>query len=115
MSQFCPHCGAQVNDGSNFCPSCGKSLNQQQQNVPVPTTDNTKLITGILAILLGGLGIHYFYLGKTQAGIIALVLGLCTCGIWALIAFIQGILILLMSDEEFRMKYINTDKSFPLF
>lgn len=31
-----------------------------------------KIMTGILALLLGGFGAQYFYLGKTQAGIIVL-------------------------------------------
>ncbi|MDE7237726.1 MAG: TM2 domain-containing protein, partial [Paramuribaculum sp.] len=31
-------------------------------------------VAGLLAIFLGSLGIQYFYLGKTQAGIIAIVL-----------------------------------------
>ncbi|MER3495845.1 MAG: hypothetical protein C4320_02945, partial [Armatimonadota bacterium] len=40
-----------------------------------------KITAGILAIILGSLGIHKFYLGYTSAGIIQIVLSLCTCGI----------------------------------
>ena len=32
-----------------------------------------KVVAGVLAILLGGLGIHKFYLGYTTAGIIMIV------------------------------------------
>lgn len=82
---------------------------------PDKEKENKKIITGILAIFFGGLGIHYFYLGKTTAGVISIVLSLCTCGIWVAIIFIQGILMLLMSDEDFTNKYVNTDKTLPLF
>ncbi len=113
MSQFCPHCGSSIQDDANFCPSCGKIIKTVPANPPI--AENKKLITAILAILLGYLGIQYFYIGKPTAGVISIILGLCTCGIWGIITLIQGILILLMSDEEFNAKYINTDKSFPIF
>jgi len=37
--------------------------------------ENKKVIAGILAIVLGSLGIHKFYLGYTKEGLIQLVLG----------------------------------------
>lgn len=77
--------------------------------------DKSRTTTGILALLLGGLGIQYFYLGKTGAGLITILLSLVTCGAWELITFIQGILILCMNDQEFNRKFVNTTKSFPLF
>lgn len=109
-----------------FCPNCGNKLNHfpSSENTTEKTTveeqksredENRKIVTGILAIILGGLGIHYFYIGKTTAGLIAILLSFCSCGIWPVITLIQGILILLMSDDEFKEKYIDTDQTFPLF
>ncbi len=49
-----------------------------------------KIPAGVLAILLGSLGIHKFYLGRTTAGIIQLVLGVC--GIGGIIGIIEGII-----------------------
>ena len=76
-------------------------------------------ITALLAIFLGAFGIHYFYLGKTTPGIVFLVASLITCGILAavtsIIALIQGIMILCMSQEDFESKYVNPAVSFPLF
>lgn len=74
-----------------------------------------KLISGILAILVGTFGVHYFVLGKVSGGIYCILLSLVTCGLWGIITLIQGILMLCMSDGEFEQKYMATPKSFPLF
>lgn len=74
-----------------------------------------KVVAGLLAIFLGWLGIHYFYLGKTTAGILTIVLSACTCGIWSLLMLVQGILMLTMSDADFEEKYVDNEKTFPLF
>ena len=75
----------------------------------------SKVAAGVLAILLGGLGIQYFYLGKVGGGFLTILLTLVTCGLWEVITFVQGILMLTMSDEEFALKYVYTDKTLPLF
>ena len=74
--------------------------------------DNKKLLSGILGILLGWLGIHKFILGYNTEGIILLVLGLLgfvTCGITSgiswLIGLIEGIIYLTNTDEEFYATY----------
>ena len=64
-----------------------------------------KVAAGVLAILLGGLGIHKFYLGYTVAGIIQLCLSFL-CGIGGLIGLIEGIIYLVKSDDEFEQTYI---------
>ena len=70
-----------------------------------------KLIAGLLAILLGGLGIHKFYLGYTKAGVIQLIIGVVTCcSISGLIGLIEGIMYLTKSDEEFDETYVNNQK-----
>jgi len=57
---------------------------------------------GLLAILLGGYGVHKFYLGYTTAGII----NICCCfGGFGIIPLIEGIKYLMMTDEEFIETY----------
>lgn len=68
------------------------------------TQENKKVVAGILAILLGALGIHKFYLGYSKEGIIQLILGLL-CGIGGIIGIIEGVLYLTKSDEEFYQTY----------
>jgi TM2 domain-containing membrane protein YozV len=64
---------------------------------------NKKVAAGVLGILLGGFGIHKFYLGYTKAGIIMLLL-FCT-GISGIIGLVEGIMYLTKSDEEFYQTY----------
>ena len=79
--------------------------------------NNKKVLAGILAILLGQLGIHKFILGYNKEG--GILLGLWIIGailtcvgvgvllIWALglIGLIEGIIYLTKSDEEFYNTY----------
>ena len=80
-----------------------------------------KTVAGILAILLGGLGIHKFYLGFTGPGLVFLLVN--TVGwlvTWILlgipnmvlgvIAVIEGIIYLTKSDEEFEQTYVVEKK-----
>ncbi len=74
--------------------------------------ENKKMLAGILAIILGSLGIHKFILGYTKEGVIMLVLGLLgifTCGITSsiswIVGIIEGIMYLTKSDEEFYETY----------
>jgi TM2 domain-containing membrane protein YozV len=62
-----------------------------------------KMVAGILGILLGALGIHHFYLGSTGAGVVTLLLS-CIC-VGGVIGLIEGIMLLVMPDEEFNARY----------
>lgn len=134
---FCPYCGAH-NDAQGYQQSQNEYYNQneqqsgqyfyngqqnqqyQQQNVNYnpqqmntePTKD--KLVAGLLAIFLGTLGIHKFYLGYTKSGVIMLLVSLLTFGVgatvMAVIALIEGILYLTKSDAEFYQTYVQNNK-----
>jgi TM2 domain-containing membrane protein YozV len=54
--------------------------------------NKSRMVAGLLALFLGGIGIHQFYLGKNGLGVTMLLICVCTCGyggiitgIWALI------------------------------
>jgi TM2 domain-containing membrane protein YozV len=93
---------------------------KEDWNTPLPQSspqDNKKIAAGILAILLGSLGVHKFFLGYTTEGIILLgmtILGLATTCIFigvfilwipGLIGLIEGIIYFTKSDEEFYQTY----------
>lgn len=75
-----------------------------------PAGAEKKIVAGILGILLGGLGIHKFYLGYTKEGIIQLIVSVVTCGVGSLIGLIEGIIYLTKSDEDFVATYITGKK-----
>ena len=62
-----------------------------------------KLVAAILAILLGTFGVHKFYLGEKGKGFIYLLF--CWTGIPTLLGVINGVSLLLKSDESFNEKY----------
>jgi len=66
-----------------------------------------KTTAGILGILLGGFGVHQFYLGSVGTGVILIAATLVTCGIGAILGLVEGILLLTMSDEDFNKRYNN--------
>ncbi len=63
----------------------------------------SKQIAGVLALFLGGLGIHKFYLGQFFQGIIRLIF--CWTYIPTILGTIEGIIILCQSDDTFTTKY----------
>ncbi len=72
--------------------------------------ENRRLISAILAVLVGGLGIHKFYLGYTKAGFWQFLL-FFVFGISVLIALIEAINYLSKTDEEFYDIYIKNKKA----
>ena len=126
MNNLCPQCGAPVPENATKCEYCGAAIEkaapaaatqpapqpqvvyvQQQPQGANPERANwpikNKLVAGLLGILLGGLGIHKFYLGQTGKGVMHLLF--CWTYIPAIIGFIEGIIILCSNDENFQIKY----------
>lgn len=66
-----------------------------------------KSTAAILALFLGGFGIHKFYLGKTGLGFLYLLL--CWTGIPLLVAFIEFLRFIFMTKEQFDIKYNHTN------
>ena len=101
--EFCSSCGDVVKKAAEICPECGVRLGPAGGNVPAGTKDRTT--AGLLAILLGGIGAHKFYLNETGMGILYLLF--CWTFIPAIVALIEGILYLTKSDAEFQQQYVS--------
>ena len=80
-------------------------IQQAQQASPVDPSWPIKSRTaaGLLALFLGGIGIHKFYLGRTGMGVLYLLF--CWTGIPAIAGFIEGIIYLTSNDHNFMMKH----------
>lgn len=66
-------------------------------------SEKNKVTAGVLAILLGGIGAHKFYLGQIVQGIIYLLFS--WTGIPLILGIIEGVIYLGMKDEAFAKKY----------
>jgi|GEM_PF-1113109 len=68
-----------------------------------------RVTAAVLAIILGALGVHKFYLNRNGWGVLYLMTTAITFGFGGifigLISFIEGIVLLCMSDEAFAYKY----------
>ncbi len=67
--------------------------------------ENKKVLAGILALLLGSIGVHKFILGYTKEGLIQIAITVVTCGLAGVIPFVEGIIYLTKSDEDFYNTY----------
>ena len=65
--------------------------------------NRTKGVAAILALLLGGFGVNFFYLGQIGVGIACIIFSFT--GIPSLIGVICAIYYICMSNEEFDQKY----------
>jgi TM2 domain-containing membrane protein YozV len=79
-----------------------------------PAGGGNRVAAGIFGILLGGLGIHKFILGYPTAGIIMLLVTVCSCGwgwlVMGVIGIAEGIIYLTKSDAEFHQMYVARRK-----
>ena len=133
MTVQCPHCSTQLTVSSldaGQTASCSNCAGKFQ--LPIPTAQvpmdadqlarkafaDKKLAAGLCGILVGSFGVHKFILGYNNAGIVMLCVwlvgmffGLCLIVPIVLslaiqmIGFIEGIMYLSKSDEEFYQTY----------
>ena len=102
--KFCHACGRSIDARAEICPLCG--VRQPMVYAPplaVISSGRNRIAAALFAFFLGSFGVHKFYLGKVGQGILYLVF--FWTAIPALIGFIEGIIYLTKSDEEFWAEY----------
>ena len=118
---FCRECGTALKRRAIMCPKCGVPTNTSDA---FPDMGNwpdiaggfeprrprrrggdkkSKTVAALLAFLVGGFGIHHFYLGNTLLGV--LYLFFFWTFIPAICAFIDAIVFLTMSDDAFDARF----------
>jgi TM2 domain-containing membrane protein YozV len=118
--KFCFECGSAINARAEICPRCGVRQHAPPSFIGGSTASGkNRIAAALFAPLLGGIGIHKFYLGFVGQGILYLLF--CWTFIPAIIGLIEGIVYLTMSDASFEEKYVNIptettrpDTGFPL-
>lgn len=91
---YCRACGKQIPSTARSCPYCNKSQNMGE--------GKSKVAAALLALFLGGFGVHRFYLGQWW-GLFYLLF--FWTGIPGLIAFIEFIVFLATSQHSWDEKY----------
>jgi len=100
----CRECGKQISDQAAACPNCGAPMLGVSQPKPVIIrAPKSRSTTVALAMLLGGLGIHKFYLNQPVWGVVYLLF--CWTAIPTIIGFLEGFGYLFMSEERFQREY----------
>jgi len=104
--KFCSECGAAIKAKAEICPKCGVRQMAQPTAInlgPVAQNGKSRVAAALFAFFLGAFGGHKFYLGQIGLGILYLLF------FWtfipAIVAFIEFILFLTMSDDVFNQKY----------
>ena len=97
--KYCAHCGAQLVDEAVVCPKCGCAV-APTKTVDPNASPKSRLITLLLCIFVGGLGIHRFYVGKIGTGILFLL----TAGVFGIGVIVDLIKI---ATGKFTDKYGN--------
>lgn len=97
---FCRGCGHSLHVSAPNCPYCGAA---QMARTPAPASgEKSKVVAGVLALLLGGLGLHKFYTGAWGWGIVYIVL--CWTFVPGIVALVEGIRYLFLPQAEFQRK-----------
>ena len=97
---FCFACGSPTDARAEVCPKCG--VRQPEHSA---SSKKNRMTAALFALLIGGTGAHHFYLGNTLQGVMYLLF--CWTFIPAIVALIEGIIFLCMSDASFYQKYGN--------
>lgn len=97
-SKYCSGCAVVLHKDAPTCPNCGAP-----QAGYYPRERKSRGVAIVLALLLGGIGAHKFYLGRAGWGLLYLLF------FWtfipAIVALVELIIYACMSEEAFHAKY----------
>ena len=117
---YCSSCGSILSSGVNFCGACGAraaapapTATALSLGTPAAAfttggavsygvdprsglaySSRSKVVAGLLQLLIGGLGIGRFYMGHSGLGVAQILMTVFTCGFGAIWGLVDGIVIL---------------------
>ena len=81
---YCFSCGSVIKRLAEICVHCGVRINSPPTSVTtLEFSSRSRIAAGILGLLLGGIGIHRFYLGNIGIGIVQIIVTIITFGLAA--------------------------------
>jgi TM2 domain-containing membrane protein YozV/RNA polymerase subunit RPABC4/transcription elongation factor Spt4 len=102
--KYCLRCGRVVHESAPTCPGCGAA--QPGHGGGGTNASRNRTTAAILALFLGGVGVHRFYIGRPGSGILYLLF------FWtfipAVVALVEGVIWLTMDDTKWQAQYGRT-------
>lgn len=115
QDQYGPVPGGDPFPGQSFQ---GQAYQQQMPGVPPQGyyAPKSKMAAGLLAIFLGALGIHNFYLGHTGRGVAQLLISVLSIGTLAWVSWIWSIIegVLIFSAQSGQQPWGVDASGYPL-
>ncbi|MCE1186699.1 MAG: TM2 domain-containing protein [Rhodocyclales bacterium] len=99
---YCRGCGKPIHHQAQSCPECGAPQRVSPQK-DFNSAPKERITAALLALMLGGIGVHKFYLGQYGTGIVYVLF--CWTFIPTVVGLIEGLIYLFQSDEDFNKKY----------
>lgn len=102
--KYCQACAAVLDARAELCPKCGvRQQGPAGGGLATTPSGKSRIAAALFALFLGGFGIHKFYLGQVGLGVVYLLF------FWtlipAIVAFIEGVILLTQTDQAFAAKY----------
>ncbi len=94
MAKFCSNCGSKLEENQDVCLKCGVAVKKENinNNSSVNQNNKSKVVAGVLGIILGAFGAHNFYLGYNGKAIAQLLITILSCGILSVVSGIWGLI-----------------------
>jgi TM2 domain-containing membrane protein YozV len=106
----CPLCGARTtcklgSDAPVRCESCRATFHagMGRKRLTRGSSNRSKSVAAVLALILGTVGAHRFYLGQPLIGLIYLIF--CWTWIPTIIGIIEAVIFASMDDDLFSDQY----------
>lgn len=96
----CRGCGKEIHESASSCPHCGAP---QQAAQAASASLKSQTAASLFAAFLGAFGAHKFYLGRIGWGIVYFLL--CWTGIPGIVAFVEALIMVFMSQQKWAEKY----------